>query len=341
MKTKITTDWHIAVRRMAGTTPATQQALRDDLRAALESNLDDTDHLIMGDVFNDFTVEASELIATYTIFSEWLDKYGRKLALLRGNHDHSMRGTQASSFDLLGHILKRHFPDQVTVADEVMEWKQFVLIPHLPNNDILNVEVAKLGDVRDKVVVFHANVDNFFASDSQHSLNLSMEQVEDLVGRGNLVLVGHEHQHRQLVDGRCVVLGNTAPSSVADCIGNDAKFCAYVSGTECELVETWKADGNFAELDWRDLSDGGHKFIRVVGDAAAEQAADVVNAIAKFRQASSAYVISNSVKIEGQELLAEMGVDSVEAIKKFDVTGAIFSRLTEREIEVVKELLNA
>ena len=339
MTTKITTDWHCGVKRVAGTTPVTQQQLRDGLRAELAAQLDDHDHLIAGDLLDSFTVDTGEVIALYHIFADWLTKYGRRLALLRGNHDFSMRGSAASSFDLLSSILRAQFPEQVTVASEVTEWKQFILVPHLPNNDILNLEVAKLGDVRDKVVVFHANVDNFFASDSQHSLNLSMEQVEDLVGRGNLVLVGHEHQHRQLVDGRCVVLGNTAPSSVADCLGNDAKFCAYVSGTEYELVETWRADDNFAELDWRDLSDGGHKFIRVVGDATAEQAADVVNAIAKFRQASSAMVISNAVRIEGQELLAEMGVDSVEAIKKFDVTGAIFSRLTEREIEVVKELL--
>jgi metallophosphoesterase superfamily enzyme len=344
MTTKITTDWHIGVRRVAGTTPATQQQLRDVLRAKLIETLGDNDHLIAGDLLDHFTVETSELIALYHVFSEWLTKYGRRLALLRGNHDFSMRGSAASSFDLLASILRAQFPEQVTVADEVMEWKQFVLVPHLPNNETLNIEVSKLKDVRDKVVVFHANIDNFFAAESQHSLCLNIEQIEDLVSRGNLVLCGHEHQYRELVNGRCVVLGNTYPSSIADCLGNSRKVAAYVTGTDIELEETWEAFGDYCEINWQELRNGTaapdeHRFIRITGEAKADQSADVVNVVAKLRQTSDALVIGNAVKVEGQAVFDEMALESTESIKAFDVLSAIYSQLEPREIEIVKELL--
>ena len=345
MTTKITTDWHIGVRRVAGTTPVTQQQLRDVLRNKLAETLDDNDHLIAGDLLDHFTVETSKLIALYHVFSEWLTKYGRRLALLRGNHDHSIRGSQASSFDLLASILRAQFPEQVTVADEVTEWKQFVLVPHLPNNETINIEVSKLKDVRDKVVVFHANIDNFFAAESQHSLCLSIEQIEDLVSRGNLVLCGHEHQYRELVNGRCVVLGNTYPSSIADCLGNSRKVSAYVTGTNIELEETWHSEGNYLEVDWQELRNGTaapdeHRFIRITGEAKADQAADVVNVVAKLRQNSEALVIGNAVKVEGQAVFDEMALESTESIRAFDVLGAIYSQLEPREVEVVRSLIS-
>ena len=338
MKTKITTDYHIAVRRISGTTTESQQELRQYLRDSLASQLDDNDHLIAGDLFNDFTVDTSELLETYSIFSKWLKTSRKKLALVRGNHDYSVRGTALSSFDLLGTILKQQFPDQVTVANEVTEWKQFVLVPHLPNNEILGLEIAKLKDVSDKVVAFHANVDNLFAADSQHSLNLTLEQIEGILSKGNLVVCGHEHQHRRLCGNRCLVLGNTVPSSVSDCIGSPLKYAAMISGTEYELQRTWVAYENYTEVDWQDLDvSDKYQFIRVVGNATAEESASVIKAISQLRQRSNAYVITNAVKVEGHDMA--MSTESVENIKAFDVMAAIFAELNEREIETVKELM--
>lgn len=348
MKTKITTDYHIAVKRVGGTTPESQAQLRQYLRDTLQAQLGDEDHLIAGDLFNDFTVDTSELVETYKIFCVWLAKYRKKLALVRGNHDFSMRGMALSSFDLLGTILKEQFPDQVTVANEVTEWKQFVLVPHLPNNEVLNLEISKLTGVSGKVVIFHANVDNFFAAETQHSLCISVDQVEDLISRDNLVICGHEHQHRKLVGGRCVVLGNTAPSSIADCLGNDCKYSAMVSGTGYELVETWESFDNYAEIDWRELQAGTadrdkHGFVRIVGDATAAEAADVISVVSKFRQkhGENLYVVSNSVKIEGAEAFSDMAEVGAEGVRAFDVMAAIYSELTEEEANCVKGLVDA
>lgn len=339
MKTKITTDWHIGIKRVGGTTPESQSALRQYLRNSLQVQLEHNDHLIAGDLFNDFTIDTLDLLETYRIFSAWLFKYGKKLALVRGNHDWKPSGeNKRSSFDLLGAILKQHFPEQVTVASTVTEWKQFILVPHLANSDILNLEISKLKDVSNKVVVFHANVGNFFAAETQHSLNLTMEQVEDLVSRDNLVIFGHEHQYRSLVSGRCVVLGNTAPSSIADCMGSPFKYAAMVEGTQYELKPAWDANGSYIEANWRDLTNiDGYNFIRVVGNATALEAAAVIKAVSQLRQRSEAFVITSAVKVEGQDMT--MNTESIESIRAFDLLGAIYAELNEREIETVKELM--
>lgn len=338
MKTKITTDWHLAVKRVGGTTPHSQGQLRQYLRDMLTSQLDNTDHLIAGDLFDDFTVDTVELVEVLKIFSTWLTGYGRNLALIRGNHDHSERGSSISSFDLLGYVLKTQFPSQVTIADRVTKWKQFTLVPHLPNNETLLKEVTLLSDTKNRVLVFHANVDNFHTAESQHSLNLSMEQIEDLTARGNLVIVGHEHQYRSLVNGKCLVLGNTAPSSIADCLRSPFKYAALVTDTEYELKPSWKAVDSYIEVDWRDMPDlDGHQFIRVVGEATALEAADVIKTVSKLRQKSEAFVITNSVRIEGRDL--SDNTDSIESIKAFDLMGAILSELSEQEQETLKELL--
>ena len=82
--------------------------------------------------------------------------------------------------------------------------------------------------------------------------------------------------------------------------------------------------------------------MRITGDATAEQAVDVVNVVARFRQnAENVLVAGNAVKVAGQVVFDEMAIDSTEAIKAFDVLGAIYSQLEPREIEIVKGLLDA
>ena len=344
MKTKITTDWHLGAKRVGGSTPASQQALKQRLRDALQAQLDDNDHLIAGDLLESFTVDTAELVETYKIFSAWLAKYGRRLALIRGNHDWHPSGlNRFSSFDLLGTILTEQFPEQVTVASDVTEWKQFILVPHLPNNEVLNVEVSKLAGVSGKVVVFHANVDNFFAAETQHSLCLSMNQVEDLVSRGNLIICGHEHQHRKLVNGRCVILGNTEAASVADCLGSPFKYSAMVEAANYELTETWRSPDHFIELDWRDAGEAtlAHNFVRITGDATAAESADVIATISKFRQRhdENLFAVSNAVRIDGAEAISEMTGEAVSDIHAFDVLSEIYAELNPEEVACVKGLL--
>ena len=340
MKVKVTTDWHIGAKRTAGATPASNDALGaymlESLKKALDPNFP---HLIMGDLLDQFTIDAATLFNVYQVLRSFLAT-GQELAVVRGNHDYHPRATQVSSFDLLMGILEHQFPRTLTVARKVTRWRQFVLVPHLPNNDLLKIEVEKLSDVEDSVIVFHANYDNNFAADSQHALNLTPDMVGPLIKRGNVLALGHEHQYRTLEQRRVLILGNGVPSSVADCLGCDAKFAAYFDGLDYELEPTVHINDVFTRTDWRNLDTAlDYQFIRVEGTATAEEAAEVVDAVARFRARSQAYVVTNAVKVEGVAAFDDLAEMSLEQITAFNVLDALCETLTPEESAVVMELL--
>jgi len=341
----ILNDLHLGVTRSGGTTPQSQAALRNYLRKSLSETLEDYEgeHVVInGDLFDSFQVETSEVIAAHKIFQQHLEREGR-LTLIMGNHDASAKGDKVSSFHLLAHILKSTDPDSVDVVDHTNGFCAIgdgvFAISHCMNQALFDLELAKAAkhEGEDRYLLLHANYKNGFAENSDHSLNINDEQVGALMRAGWTMVLGHEHQGYTLRGGRVIVLGNQFPSSVADCIGDPEKHLLVIDGGH-EFVCTWDANGSYLEADWRDLTNiDGYNFIRVVGNATALEAAAVIKAVSQLRQRSDAYVITNSVKVEGQDMT--MNTESIESIKAFDVMGAIYAELNEREIETVKELM--
>lgn len=350
----ILNDTHVGVQRVAGTTPATQAALRqyvrDNLAAILKAN--PTEHVVCnGDFFDGFQVDTGELIKAYEILVKHMETGA--LTLIMGNHDAVARAEKISSFHLLCHFLKQaaaahgtHFR-MIDHTDGFCRVAQDVwAISHCLNQDLFNLEIEKaIAQPRDGAyLLLHTNYKNGHAENSDHSLNLNDEQVGNLMRAGFTIVLGHEHQGYTLRGERVIVTGNQFPTSVADCIGDEVKHCLRIENGKHEFVETWHSEGNYLEVDWQSLRDGNavigeQQFIRITGEAKADQAADVVNVVAKFRQTSDALVVGNAVRVEGQAVFDEMALESTESIKAFDVLNAIYSQLEPREIEVVKELL--
>jgi hypothetical protein len=193
-------------------------------------------------------------------------------------------------------------------------------------------------------LLLHCNVKNTFAEHSDHSLNLTGEMVDALMMAGWTLIVGHEHQGYELRSGRIKVVGNQFPSSVSDCLFEDSKRAVILRDGKVGYMPTWGPVGSFAQIDWQDLADVPEdvtwQFIRVEGDATAAQAADAVSAIAKFRQKSKAFVVTNAVKVEGHQMIDDIAIDTVESIKAFDVMSALMKHLDEREQGVVRSLLS-
>lgn len=347
----IISDLHLGVNRAGGTTLQSQQALRNYARAQLQRLLDleDQEVIINGDLLDGFTIDTVELIKTYEILAEWLDNGVRTLHLIRGNHDWSARGDKISSFQVLCHFLKCRFGRQVRVYESGFECvgaDNIHCIPHMPNQEAFNAEIEKAIAAPIKpgsFLLLHCNYKNTFAENSDHSLNLVDDQVGRLMMAGWTLILAHEHQQSDLRGGRVTVVGNQFPTSVADCIGSKGKRAVRIDGERMTFVETWSPKGEFVEIDWRNLSEPHvlHRFLRVVGNAAAAEAAEVVNTIAKFRQAcvEDVFVVSNAVKVEGAAEFESMAEVGVEDIKAFDVLGAIMEMLDEKEQAKVKELL--
>ena len=350
----ILNDLHIGASRKAGTTPASQAALSEYIHQNFEAliNATDEDHIVInGDLFDGFEVPGTDLIRTFNVLDRWFMKarQAQHLTLIAGNHDYNPRGDKVSSFHLLAHFLKVRRGMAVDVIDHTRGFSRVSgdprvwAIPHVANQDLFDIELHRALDaVGDgDFLLLHANYDNNFAVESDHSLNVSKEAADLLISAGWTLIFGHEHQPR--VYTGIVIPGNQIPTSVADCLGCKGKHYLTLSGKETQFKE-WlnlEEDKVFTRVDWRNLdTDPGYQFTRVEGTATAEEAAEVVDAVAKFRARSEAYVVTNAVKVEGVAAFDELAEMSLEQITAFNVLDALLEELSEEEGKVVKELLS-
>lgn len=327
-------DLHLGAKRTGGTTPTSAEALRryllDEFRDLI--NNVNTDLLINGDWLDAFWIDLRDLLQVYDITCNWLLKHPElRLYASRGNHDVAKDSTKTSSFDFLVSLLEGRFGAQVfpILAPTALPEHDAYVIPHLVNQETFDAALSTVPEV--SYLYLHCNYDNEFAVHADHSLNLSEAQAKALPVKHTII--AHEHQAKTALDGKVVVVGNQFPSSIADCLNNATKH--YLVGTD--RVCWWEAARDFAEQDWRNL-ENGPRFVRVVGEASAQQASDVVAAIARFRAATDAFVVTNAVQIAGLSDGDQLS-SSLEQITSFSVLEALLEILTPAEGATVKKLL--
>lgn len=348
----IINDVHIGFQRKGGTTPSSAEALRSYLFQSLGRLLEETEEthlLIAGDLFDDFDIPARDWVETFNLLAGTLaGRLDMRLTLVAGNHDHSPKAERVSSFQMLCQVMRSMFERRVTVIGidewDPLEGGSVVALAHCSNQAIFDEKLIELLDfVRSgHRVILHANYDNNFTVESDHSLNVSREMAKRFASEGATLYFAHVHQAKTDLGGSVVVMGNQWPTSVADCLGNDDKF-AHVFNGGVTKIRTWdyaEEENGFTQVDWQDLDKPIVKcsFLRVTGKATAAQASEVVNAIAKFRQIASCFVITNAVKVEGipdNDTLP----DQFEAAKRFDVMAYIKQHLEPAEEAAVDVLM--
>lgn len=348
MKTTVLNDLHLGCMRKGGTTPESQAALRvaqyghlDRLLAGISGNL-----TINGDFFDGFAVDPSDVILSFQALSDWLHRGAGNLTMLAGNHDWSPRGSKTSSYHLLAHFLKIAYPHKVSAYDYSDGFKKIDdglwAIPHMPNQSLFDLEINKALDLPVQGwLLLHANYNNTFAQHSDHSLNVSQDQIDALLVKGWSILFGHEHAHKVMRGGRAIIAGNQIPTSCADWLGCDGKFYVEIEDGVANIVPFMEKRDHYVEVAWTELAGyrGEHGFIRVVGAATADQASQVVDSVARFRQSTCALVVSNAVKVDGVAGFDALAETSFEEITSFSVLDALLEELTEEEGKIVKELL--
>lgn len=350
-------DVHLGVNRQSGTTPASAAALRYSLKTAfrhLVSQHFDKDLLIAGDLFDQFAVDSQTVLDTYMVLSYWLDNSdGGVLTLVMGNHDFQPKADKLSSFHFLCHLLSERWGNRVREVSEPANITDGLFaIPHRPNQDIFNMDLEAATELKDHIIILHANWSNNFAVHSDHSLNVSKDQAEALIAGGNRLFFAHEHQHRRAMNGNVIIAGNQWPSSISDCLTHGAgqldgaKYAHILkpagSTWDIEPIETWHAAEDYKQVDWQDIPDlkaDGFRFIRVTGEASAAQASEVVNLVSALRRNCDAFVVGNSVKIEGIEGVEDLADASFDEVKSFNVMAALLEQLDDREREVVQGLM--
>lgn len=351
-------DVHLGVQRSGGTTPTSAARLKgwllQQLRDVMFEHLD-KDIIFNGDIFDAFAVSMQDVLEFYFLCDLWLNRSeGGSITLGRGNHDIAKDSTKLSAFDFVGELLSRHWGNQVlTVTEPVMVAPGIFMIPHMPNQDLFNLAMERIPDEA-KMVLVHANFDNRFAVERDHSLNVSREQAWKIITAADgptepvrRLIFGHEHQGKRDFAGRLHVTGNQWPTSVADCMGNpDGMKCAHIihsPDSELEPITTWVSRDSFNVVQWQDLStlpdNAPSNFVRVTGRATAAESPEVIKAIAQFRQRSEAFVITNSVVVEGMKDITAL-TETAEEIKAFDVLKFLFEQLDPEQSTAVKALVD-
>lgn len=333
MTLRILNDTHIGVIRSAGTTTHTQYELRRHVLSEFKSLLpDEGDLMILGDLFDTNNIPVSDVLETYIILSEWLTKHpNAKLINVTGNHDASKTSTMLSSFQFLGKLLKLAFPIRYMHVEEPVITDYGYVIPHLRNQDVFDLALAEVPEC--DFLFVHCNYDNNFAAQADQSLNISAEQAKNC--KAKKIVFAHEHHGR--VSGKVIVSGNQIATSVSDWLSNQDKRFAVISGDELTFTYNKRRAEEFVELDWKALEQTDHKFIRVVGQADADAASDVVNAINKFRKTSKALVITNAVVIDTGTVKVDFD-STLASVQQFSVMDALKEIFTKEEMEVLNAL---
>lgn len=357
----IINDTHLSVNRVSGTTPQSREDLRNCVFAEFDKLLhiaDGHDLAILGDLFDAFEVAPRDWLQTYLMLAGWCaNNPTSDLFLIAGNHDVSSKADKVSSFETLCEVLVNQFGDEQVhqVGIDACEYfgtnlthPSFYAVAHHRNQELFDLTLAKVlsSCQRGDYVLLHANYDNKFAEQADHSLNVSEAQALEFTKKGVDLLFAHEHHHRREIphgtpaDGGSVVcLGNQIPTSVSDVLGRADKFYWELWEEGLRKHRVWGAEDNYAELDWRSLPQDSHaKFIRVVGDAVNAEAAQVIDAIHRFRQKSNAFVITNAVKIEGIADIESLP-STLEAAKKFDVMEFVYKQLDETEAALIRKIV--
>jgi DNA repair exonuclease SbcCD nuclease subunit len=134
---------------------------------------------------------------------------------------------------------------------------------------------------------------------SEATLNLTAEKAKRLLAKTDYVFLGHEHQPRQALDGRVVILGNTHPTSFGDI---SDKYYWTLTPDSLEKTLCWEAEAHFVEADINStdaLFPAGKdiQFVDVVGAVTADNGAEVARFIHDIWETVKPLMVRNSVSI--------------------------------------------
>lgn len=332
----IINDVHLGVQRTGGTTPETQYLLRqagfDELARLLD--LSEGTVIFNGDLCDSYKLVPADILKAVSVLRSFADK-GGKLIGLPGNHCLSKNSNDLSAFELIFRLLVQLTPNATLQMEPGQVAEGIYAIPHVANQDIFNLELEKVPEGTE-VLLVHANYDNGFAVESDHSLNVSEEQARTCPAKR--IIFGHEHQAAEHLEGKVVITGNQFPTSVADCLGNSTKRMVIIRDDfSLDFKQTWQAEGDFTEQPWDALEDVG-RFIRVVGTVPSEAMGDAITAIAKFRRTASALVITNALRTVDANKSVVSFEEITQKMRAFDIWQQLAELFTPEEIVRLKSL---
>lgn len=318
-------DPHLGLTLGANTTVASRKRLQlrlEEQLAAVTVGRDGV-KICAGDFFHKHT-NPEDVILRAAKLARYSD------IILAGNHDVTNIADRKGSLDVLNAIddtdtiLPVAFGAVRVYTKEFFEGENTVvtLIPHHTTQDLfdqaLNQAEAGLQFVEPgitNILILHCNYDCQFASDDT-SLNLRAERAASLLDVFDYVLLGHEHNPREDLNERLIVVGNTHPTGFSDI--SDKRVLTFDNGKVSEEL-IWSKDRHYLEIgpDQLERVTSDTQFLRIVGELAPSELHAYTRSLRKlWAEMPDLFAVRSEVVIKGGDKMAAFGRTQTLDIKQ-------------------------
>jgi DNA repair exonuclease SbcCD nuclease subunit len=322
-------DPHLGVTRTGNTTPQSRQLLKDSICNTVDNILTrrgPDDHLLcLGDLFDSYSNPEA-------VISQGMQVVQSTDITLAGNHDVIADADKVGSLELIA----EHYPDKVVMAPFNKPYADgmtlgdvnVVAVPHVTTQELFEESLLMAIDLMTdehvdhsipSVLCLHCNYESPHDL-TETSLNLTKEWVETLLITFSYIALGHEHQPRDLFDGRLIILGNVHPTSFADI---SPKRIALIDEGGVRFEQVWDETRNYAEFPVDAIPDNTYaQFVRIKGSVSADEIAGVSKAVNRLWKTSANLLA----------LRSEVQVDAITEVAQDGAAAETLPALIEKEL---------
>ena len=319
MSLVIYADPHIGLNRTKNTTARSRQLLREAVKQQVYDILDrkrpGDSFICLGDLFDTYSnpeqvIRQGQSILYYTDL------------VLAGNHDVVADADKMGSLELLkvshgSQVVYTPFGESAAYIQDFEE-ASVVTVPHVTTQTLFEESLSSAIDLREShahggpaILALHCNYNSPHEL-TETSLNLEPQHVEELLEVFDYIFLGHEHQPRDLYDGRLIVLGNTHPTGFSDISDKRIAVVDNVGGKLQVNFETIWSDG-YVEVDINEApipESTDAQFFRLTGRIPSDQLAEVSKGVQLlWRNSPKLLAVKSEVKVVGIDKLTDDGTE--------------------------------
>lgn len=315
------TDPHLGLSRTTNTTAQSQKRLQEALYDQAMSVIEKFKGVNMkihclGDLFDRFS-NPEPIIAQGMAVARECD------TVIGGNHDARNRTDAVSSLDLLARALNTTDDQRVVYAafgERAVRTSLYgdvalVSCAHVGGQQLFDevlaeaAEAARNAKPRYKMLLLHCNYDRDFGHgiENDPALNLSIDKARELLESFDYILIGHEHEPLEDLDGRVKILGNTMPLGFGEV---SDRYCYVFSNGEFTPYLIWSVAEHYREFTVQDILDRAFgddmeldstsvTMVQISGTIAAADYPEFSKALVKlWRQNESLLMVRTQVEVD-------------------------------------------
>jgi hypothetical protein len=274
----------------------------------------------LGDMFDSYTNPEETILAGLRAmeYTDWC---------LAGNHDLTPAKNRMGSLELLmaergrKEFAYNGFGD-AGFHHKIVENCVYLAVPHCTTQDLFEESLEGVIDQlrdnptdRTKFLLLHTNYASAYA-DGETELNLTRDDAQYLLESGvDYIVLGHEHNPRQDLDGRVIVLGNVHPTGFSDI--SDKRVMTIDDETgEFRFDTIWSQADRFVSATAETLDPAGYpdaQFVRVDGFCSLAQAKELSRVVKQvWANSPGLMALRVAVEVEGIDALDKGAVASLE-----------------------------